>query len=67
MHHRDVELKAIRLQSTKERRDTSYPPTGDSLKGTYTGMCLCTEYGSLCPLCPKQDIWMYEDVTIEVL
>lgn len=32
MHHRDVELKAIRLQSTKERRDTSYPRRGTPLK-----------------------------------
>ena len=64
MHHRDVELKATEYKGAK---GYFIPPTGDSLKGTYTGMCLCTEYGSLCPLCPKQDIWMYEDVTIEVL
>ena len=33
---------------------------------TYTGMCRCTEY-DFRHLCPKQDIWMYEDITIEVL
>ena len=49
-----------------ERRDTSYPRGGTPFKGTYTGMCRCKEYGFR-PLSPKQDIWMYEDVTIEVL
>lgn len=37
MHHRDVELKAIRLQSTKERRDTSYPRRGTPLKEPIRG------------------------------
>ena len=63
MHHRDVKLKAT---ENKGAKGYFIPPTGDSLKRTYTGMCRSTEYGFR-PLCPKQDIWMYEDVTIEVL
>ena len=44
MHHRDVELKAIRLQSTKERRDTSYPRRGTPLKEPIRG---CTSVQSM--------------------
>ena len=52
MHHRDVELKATEYKGAK---GYFIPPRGDSLKGTYTGMCRFTEYG-IRPLCPKQDI-----------
>ena len=63
MHHRDVELKA---SENKGAKGYFIPPDGGLPYMTYTRMCRCTEYGFR-PLCPKQDIWMYEDITIEVL
>ena len=51
MHQRDVELKATENKGTRGVLQT---PEGVLPYMTYTGMCLCTEYGFR-PLCTKQD------------